>query len=79
MSARLPVPPAPRDASAHRALLRELARLANLLAQLSHAVQAGALAGDPLHVLAVLERLEAMDQRLRGLAEADRLGLLATA
>jgi len=66
-----------RDASAHRALLRELARLGNLVAQLAQAVNAGALAGDPLDALEVLQRLEGLEQRLAGLIEADRLGLLA--
>lgn len=46
------------DGSTDRALLRELARLGNLLAELVHAVRTGSLAGNPLDSLSILQALE---------------------
>lgn len=52
-----------------RALVRELARLGNLLRQLRDDVQGGALRGERLDALDVLRALRRIDQRLGSLLE----------
>ena len=57
------------DLLVDRALLRELARLGNLLEQLLVAVQDGALCGDPTDAKDALRMLARIEQGIRGLSE----------
>lgn len=52
-----------------RALVRELARMGNLLRQLRDDVQGGALRGEPQDGLDVLRALRRIEQRLESLLE----------
>ncbi len=56
------------DLLVDRALLRELARLGNLLEQLLVAVQDGALCGDPTDAKDVLRMLARIEHGVRGLS-----------
>ncbi|HEY4081025.1 MAG TPA: hypothetical protein VGM81_10030 [Burkholderiaceae bacterium] len=62
------------EGSTDRALLRELARLGNLLAELTHAIRVGSLAGNPLDSMSVLQALERIEQKLAGLRTERRTG-----
>ena len=59
----------PSELLVDRTLLRELARLGNLLDQLVEAVRGGALCGDPTDAADVLRMLGRIEHRLLGLAD----------